>query len=85
MVHARPASLAEPPPIVEPLSLLQKLVPLAVIFFCATFNHTILVNLKVGVQLSHALHHAVPVDAQCSMHPTNVVDHIQLHGLCQSH
>ena len=30
------------------LPLWQKLAPLALIFFCATFNHTLLVNMKVG-------------------------------------
>ena len=29
--------------------LWQKLAPLALIFFCATFNHTLLVNMKVGL------------------------------------
>ena len=37
------------------LPLWQKLAPLALIFFCATFNHTLLVNMKVGhLRLSSA-------------------------------
>jgi hypothetical protein len=35
-------------PAPPPLALWQKLLPLALIFFCATFNHTLLVNLKVS-------------------------------------
>lgn len=31
--------------------LWQKLAPLALIFFCATFNHTLLVNMKVRCPL----------------------------------
>ena len=30
-----------------PTPMWQKLAPLALIFFCATFNHTLLVNMKV--------------------------------------
>ena len=68
VAHARPASLVEPPPQVEPLSLWQKLVPLAVIFFCATFNHTLLVNLKVGALLpcSAASIHGTPLTCTTS-------------------
>ena len=32
----------------------QKLAPLALIFFCATFNHTLLVNMKVRGTWLHA-------------------------------
>ena len=46
--RAQPAALAVPPSQLQPLSLWQKLVPLAVIFFCASFNLTLLANLKVA-------------------------------------
>lgn len=43
-----PPSLGVPAgPQFQPMALWQKLAPLALIFFCATFNHTLLVNLKV--------------------------------------
>ena len=34
----------------------QKLAPLALIFFCATFNHTLLVNMKVRHAMLRAMH-----------------------------
>ncbi len=52
--RAQPAALAVPPSQLQPLSLWQKLVPLAIIFFCASFNLTLLANLKV-CNLGHAL------------------------------
>ena len=45
------------------LPLWQKLAPLALIFFCATFNHTLLVNMKVG-QLR--LYTALQLQSHCT-------------------
>ena len=54
-VCAQPASLAVPASQLQPLSLWQKVVPLAVIFFCASFNLTLLANLKVPMPPMHNL------------------------------
>ena len=62
-MHAVPPSLAVPA-IPQPLHLWQKLAPLALIFFCATFNHTLLTNLKASHRLTCSTQ-----SPQCPCHP----------------
>ncbi|CAL8465241.1 g4776 [Coccomyxa elongata] len=56
----------------QPLALWQKLAPLAVIFFCATFNHTLLVNLKDAIMVTSGGAETLPFLASCVVLPASL-------------
>ena len=68
----------------EPVTLLQKLVPLALIFFCASFNLTILQNLKDALIVTTAGAETLPWLASCGVLPASLA-FLSLYGRMVEH
>lgn len=56
----------------EPVTLWQKLVPLALIFFCASFNLTILQNLRDAIMVTAAGAETLPFLASLGVLPASL-------------
>lgn len=68
----------------EPVTLFHKLVPLALIFFCASFNLTILQNLRDSIMVTAAGAETLPFLASLGVLPASVA-FLSLYGRLVEH
>lgn len=68
----------------EPVSIWHKLVPLAIIFFCASFNLTMLQNLRDAIMVTEAGAETLPFLASLGVLPASLA-FLALYGRMVEH